>query len=278
MRLKNQTIIVTGASSGLGKAMANGFVSEGARVVCAALADGRLDDAVGDVSDGAGEAMGVPTDVRSWSEIQHLVKTTNDTYGPVDVLVNCAARRQGYISKAEERNPISDVPVDALDEILETNLRGVFLCSKAVLPEMLERDRGKLIHISSGAGADVGPNAGRRNKAPYAATKGGLEAFHDSLTLELKETGVQSIAFIPPRGGVHTEIKEAWGRDRSESTHHNPMVMAEPAVQLAAGRGEHGGRYEATADGDGFKPYSRFKGLVKVELCTSQQHLESNDR
>lgn len=257
MRLHNNTIVVTGASSGLGKAMANGFVGEGAQVVCASRTESRLHRAVEEISDGPGDAMAVPTDLRSWGEIQHLVETTQNTYGPVDVLVNNAALRQPYLDAITKRNPVVDVPVDVLDAILETNFRALFLCSKAVLPQMLDRDQGTLIHISSGAGCGQGADGGSPGRSPYAASKAGLESFHDSLSLELERTGVKSIAFRPPRGAVHTEIKGEQGADEDDSTYADPRVIAKPAVQLAGGEGENGGRYISTPDGEGFVTYSR---------------------
>lgn len=257
MRLKNHTVIVTGASSGLGKAMATEFVSEGANVACAARTEGRLEHTVTDMSGSAGEAIAVPTDIRSWDEITNLVETTRNTFGPVDLLVNNAAVRQGYMANATTRNPVVDVPVDVVDAILETNLRATMLCSKAVLPEMLDREQGILIHMSSTVGAGKEADGGSARRAPYAASKAGVESLHDSLTDELEGTGVKSIALIPPSGAVHTEIKEEWGANETDSAHADSSVIAKPAVQLAAGDGEHGGRYRATPDGEGFTTYSR---------------------
>jgi 3-oxoacyl-[acyl-carrier protein] reductase len=254
MRLNDKTVVVTGASSGLGKAMADAFVREGARVVYSSRSERRLTAAVDQILDenGGGEATVVPADVRSWDDVKQLVRRARDVYGDVDVFVNNAGVTQSKVTADHTSRPTQDVPITAWDAILNTNLRCAFLCTKAVLPEMRSRDSGRVIHISSGHGV-----AGRKNRAPYVASKFGLEGFHESLALELEDTGVDSIALRPPDGGVYTESSERYGRTRESYAHESPTVIAEAAVRLAAGDGENGGRYKATPDGEGFVDYSR---------------------
>lgn len=255
MRLANTTIVVTGASSGLGKAMAGTFVEEGANVVWSSRSRDRLDGAIDEATsqNPPGDATAITADVRSWDEIRRLVDATHDEYGWIDVFVNNAGVTQYMVDAENERKPVQDIPVESWDAILDTNLRGVFLCTKAALPEMLDRDEGRFVHVSSSHGSH-----GRANRSPYVSSKFGLEGFHESLTLELDDTGVDSIALRPPRGGVATESAiERGGRSRDSFTHESPDVIAEAAVRLAAGEGVNGGRYQATADGDGYTEYSR---------------------
>lgn len=254
MRLNGKTIVVTGASKGLGRAMADAFVSEGARVVYSSRSRDRLATAVDEITgeDSSGEAVAVSADVRSWDDIQQLVRRTNEVYGEIDVFVNNAGVLQYKVNADHTHRTVADIPITTWDTIIDTNLRGVFLCTKAVLPSMLTHDAGRLIHISSGHGT-----AGRAERAPYVASKFGLEGLHESLALELQETGVDSITLRPPGGGVYTESSKLIGRTPDDYPNKSPDVIAEPAVQLAAGEGENGGRYQATPDGKDYVEYSR---------------------
>lgn len=242
---------MTGGARGLGRAMSRAFASEGAYVVSADHDEDYLSDTVSELEEEFSHVLAVPTDVQVWDDVQRLVETTRDHYGEIDVWVNNAGVQQ-RTAGAEKRSPIVDVPVDIWDTVIETNLRGAFLCTKAVVPGMLERNAGRMIHISSGHGL-----AGRTNRAPYVASKFGLEGFHESLSLELAEAGVDSVAFRPPDGGVFTESSRVYGKTPSDYTHESPKIVAEAAVRLAAGEGENGGRYKATPDGEDYTRYVR---------------------
>ncbi len=250
MRLDERTIVVTGGSSGLGKAAADAFVSEGASVVVAGRTPERLDEAVASFS-GPGEARGVRADVRSWDDVSGLIEAAEDAFGPLDVLLNNAGVT-GYLVRESPESPgVQDVAVDTWRTVVETNLSGAFHCSKAALSRMVARDDGRLIHVSSGMGSH-----GRAGWAPYVASKHGLEGLAETIALEVEDTGVDSVVFRPPSGGVHTETRDRAGRTEEEFA-HEPAVVAEPLVQLAAGAGENGGRYVGTDDGEELEPYSR---------------------
>jgi 3-oxoacyl-[acyl-carrier protein] reductase len=254
MRLDNKTIVVTGASSGLGKAMAEAFVTEGAQVVYSSRSRDRLDEAIENISDDdpSGEAMAVPADVRSWDDVQQLVRRTTQVYGDIDVFVNNAGTLQSKVNPDRTHHVTQDVPITTWDTIIHTNLRGVFLCTKAVLPTMLSRDSGRVIHISSGHGI-----AGRAERSPYVASKFALEGLHESLALELQETDVETVTLRPPSGGVYTERSKLFGKTPEDYPHKSPDVIVEAAVRLAAGEGKSGGRYKATPDGEEYVTYTR---------------------
>ncbi|RQG87934.1 SDR family oxidoreductase [Natrarchaeobius halalkaliphilus] len=253
MRLRNRTVVVTGASNGLGKAIATACTEEGARVVCASRSAEKLDALAADLTERTdeGNAVAVPTDVRSWDDVRSLVAETTDRFGGIDVFVNNAGITQLNVAGEPSYRPVSDVPVDAWDAILETNLRGPFLCSKAALPGMKARGSGRLIHVSSGHGLRA-----RANRSPYVASKFGLEGLHETLTRELEETEIDSIALRPPNGGVYTERKGENETTKETYRHESPTVISETAVRLAADEGEHGGRYVANADGDSYSTYT----------------------
>jgi NAD(P)-dependent dehydrogenase (short-subunit alcohol dehydrogenase family) len=234
--------------------MADAFVREGANVVYASRTKERLDSVVESITDEgpSGDALAIQADVRSWSDVTDLVASAEMAFGSIDVFVNNAGINQLHVDCDGERRPVHEIPVESWDAVVETNLRGAFLGTRAVLPSMLSRDRGILIYVSSGHGI-----SGRANRSPYVASKFGLEGFHESLALELAETGVDSITLRPPDGGVYTQSSDEYGRSRDTYSHQDPAVIAEPAVQLAAGTGESSGRYIATPDGKEHREYSR---------------------
>lgn len=248
MRLEDKVIVVTGASRGIGKAMANAFVDEGASVACASRTEETLREAVEDINDGPGTAIAIPTDIRSESSIAELFEKTRSEFGPIDVLVNNAAVSQRNLVEGGHR-PIAEIPIDVWDTIIETNLRGTFICTQEALSEMLERDSGKIIHISSRGGERA-----KANRGAYAPSKFGIEALHEGLAKEISETGVSSVILRPPQGGTRSGMRT--GEDGAEYQ-YEPTVMAETAVRLALCEGENGGRYVPTSDGNDYIQWPR---------------------
>jgi 3-oxoacyl-[acyl-carrier protein] reductase len=243
MRLEDTAVVVTGAAHGIGRAMAGGFVREGARVAALDIDVAALTEAVAGF-DGAGQAKAFDVDVRDPTAIESVVERARRAHGPAEVLVNNAGVKQ--LTVTGEEHPTWAVDVDTWDTVVGTNLHGAFYCARAVLPAMLDRDAGRLIHVTSGHGRSA-----RVRRAPYVASKFGLEGFHRTLARELAATGVDSIAFAPPGGGVRT--READVVDDPSALAHDPAVVVEPAIQLVAGAGENGDRYQGTADGEGLE-------------------------
>ncbi|WP_380676140.1 SDR family oxidoreductase [Salinigranum sp. GCM10025319] len=227
MQLEDTVIIVTGASRGLGARMARAFVDHGASVVCSARTASTLEAFVDDL-DGPGSALSVPADVTSWDDAQRLAARTLDRYGRIDVLVNNAGvSDRGLLDGAEPT--VNELPVDVWETVLRTNLDGPFLCTKAVLPSMLDADAGRLVHMSSAMGLE-----GRARRSAYAASKFGLEGFHESLAAELEGTGVDSVVLEPGGWRRHERLLTgAVGRE--------PTVTAGPGGDRGAG-GSTGGR------------------------------------
>lgn len=239
MQIDDTVIVVTGASRGLGLEMARGYVDHGATVVCCARSEQRLERVVSELSE-RGSASAVVADVRSWHDARHLVSQAVNRQGGVDVLVNNAGVSERSVTGQDEL-PVTDLPVDVWETIIETNLHGPFYCTKAVLPVMLDASGGRIIHVASGMG-----QTGRSGRSVYAASKFGREGFHESLTAELAGTSVDSLV-LDPGGGVDTDgfsghMSESVREDRLDSS-----VIVQPAVALARGDGTHGGRYIATA-------------------------------
>ena len=243
MKLVNKVIIVTGAAAGLGEAMSVGFVKEGATVICGDIDRKELEKSVGKI-EGGGEAIPVVADVGNENDVERLIKISEE-FGGADVLVNNAGVKQ--LTLVGEEYSVAEVPLELWDEVINTNLRGCFLCTRAVLPGMFNRKSGRIIHVTSGHG-----KKGRVKRSPYVSSKFGAEGFHWTLSLELKNTPVDSLVFTPPPGGVRTN-EAAFVEDPLKNMNHDPDVIIKPMVKLASGEGRNGGRYRGKGDGEGYE-------------------------
>ena len=239
MRLTDTVAVVTGAASGLGEQFTRAFVDEGAAVVAVDKAADRLDETLASI-DGPGAVHGVAADVRDPESVEQTIEEVHGVFGEVTLLVNNAGVKQLTLGSEEHR--VQDIPVDLWNTVIDTNLGGTFLFTRGVLPALLDGDDGRVIHVTSGHG-----QKGRIGRAPYVASKHAVEGFHRTLALELDDTGVDSLLFTPPGGGVRT--REATFVDDPTSMDHDPSVVREPIVRLATGEGRNGGRYRGTPDG-----------------------------
>lgn len=241
MRLDGVTVVVTGAARGLGREMAKGFVGEGASVACVDVDRETLERTVRDL-EGPGEATAVVADVRSWESVRSMAGQVRRDHDAVDLLVNNAGVKQ--LTVTGDERPTWAVPVGTWDAVVDTNLRGSFLCVRAFVPAMVDRGAGRVITVTSGHG--VSPRARRSG---YVSSKFGQEGLARTLALELEGTGVDSLVFTPPGGGVRTG-EARYVEDPASFTHQDPGVVTEPAVRLAAGEGANGERYRGGADGE----------------------------
>jgi ketoreductase len=188
-----RVVLVTGATSGIGLAVARAFVERGDAVfLCARTADG-VAATVKELTDGGGEADGTVCDVRSGGDVRQLVEAAVERYGRIDVLVNNAGRNGGGVTAQ-----ISD---ELWYDVMDTNLNSVFLVTRAVLNAggMLDRGWGRIVNIAS-----TGGKQGVVLGAPYSASKHGVIGFTKALGLELAKTGVTVNAVCP--GYVETPM------------------------------------------------------------------------
>lgn len=179
MQLQDKVAVITGAGRGIGKAIAIAFANEGAKVVCV----GRTLSEIGEVADQT-QGRAVQCDVCLEEDIRNLMNETIKAFGRIDILVNNAG--------AVARLPVHELPIDDWDNVMNVNLRGVFLCTKYVLPSMLDQGSGCIINISSGAGV-VGPP----NRSAYAASKHGVMGFTKTLVAEYLGKGIRSHVILP---------------------------------------------------------------------------------
>jgi NAD(P)-dependent dehydrogenase (short-subunit alcohol dehydrogenase family) len=191
MPFEPKVAIVTGASRGIGRATAIALARRGVSVALAARSAEALADVDREIRRLGGRALPVPTDVSDDAAVGTLVRDTSRALGPVDLLVNNA----GVV----ERRPLVDTDPEIWERILGVNLTGAFLCTRAVLPSMLERGRGRIVNVSSISG-----KVGTPLLAAYCASKWGLLGLALASAEELKPKGIQVFSVCP--GSVNTEM------------------------------------------------------------------------
>lgn len=178
-KLEDRVAIVTGAGRGIGRAIAIAFAKEGAKVVCSARSQAEIDAVASEVG-----GIAIRCDVADEADIQQLMASTVEQFGRIDMLVNNAG--------AVARLPTHELPTEDWDNVINVNLRGVFLCTKYALPTMLEQGSGCIINISSGAGV-VGPP----NRSAYAASKHGVMGLTKTLVAEYLHQGIRAHVLLP---------------------------------------------------------------------------------
>lgn len=168
MRLEDKVAIITGGGHGLGRAYAKRFAEEGARVVIADV-DGDAGESVAqEVTRSGGSGWARTTDVARYDSVEGLVQETLDRFGRIDVLLNNAAI---YVTRKLWMGSVEDCPLEEWDRVLEVNLKGVFLCCRAVIPVMKRQRSGKIVNIASGTFFN-----GSSNMPHYTSSKGGVVA------------------------------------------------------------------------------------------------------
>ncbi len=188
-RLQDRVIIVTGGAHGIGRAYCQGLAREGARVVVADLDDGGGDELARALSKEGHDALAIRTDVAEPADTEQMARATLDRFGRIDGLINNAALFQ---RPAMSRVPFEQIPVEEWDRLMAVNLRGIFLCCRAVVPAMKRQQSGKIVNISSGTVFYGAPNA-----AHYVTSKAGVIGLTRSLARELGAHNINVNAIAP---------------------------------------------------------------------------------
>jgi 2-dehydro-3-deoxy-D-gluconate 5-dehydrogenase len=197
--LTGKVAVVTGGNGGIGYGIARGLAQAGAHIVIAARRPEKNAQAVAALQEIGVQSLSVVTDVQDEASVQAMVQAAVGTFGAVDILVNNAGIN---IRKAPQ-----DYTLAEWQEVLNTNLTGVFLCSRAVYPDMARAGGGKIINIGSMTsifGSNVSP--------AYGATKGGVVQFTKSLALFWAKDNIQVNALLP--GWIHTDLTASASSER----------------------------------------------------------------
>ena len=221
--MKDQIAVVTGASTGIGKAIALKFADEGAVVVLTARNLEKLHAVQREIESKGQRAAVIPAELRNAEAVQNLIAQTLARYGRIDCLVNNAG-----ISK---EMMLYEMPMEVWDEILGINLRAVVLCTKAVLPTMIAQKGGNIVNIASAAGV-----RGLPGSTAYSASKAAVIALGQSLGDEVRPFGIRVNTVCP--GPVDTEMfKKSAKRDyilKQGGDVFEPETMANAVLFLAS--------------------------------------------
>ena len=237
-RLDGKTVIVTGASRGIGAEIARLFAEEGGRVACVARTlregdhplEGSLEHTVETIRKAGGEAIPIAADISEYEQCVRAVEEARKAFGPIDVLVNNAALTY-FI-------PIKDYPISKWHRSIAVNFHAPFYLSQLVLQDMLPRKSGAIVNISSGAA--IGPGRGPypenigRGGTLYGAEKAALERFTQGLASEVYHDGVSVTCVspsqvVPTPGTVFHHLVTGMDDPRGEP----PILMAKAALLLA---------------------------------------------
>lgn len=200
MKLKDKVAIITGSSKGLGKVFAERFSEEGAKVTVV----GTDFDAAKTVADGiiakGGEAIAIRVDVSDEKNVEEMVQKTIEKFGKIDILVNNAGIMLTVLDKPMKA--FYEYTVEEWDRVMGVNVRGYWLCSKAVFPQMKKQGSGKIVNISSCAAYSGIPFPW----APYITSKGAILSFTKTIARELGPLNINVNGVAP--GMTHTETVE----------------------------------------------------------------------
>ncbi|MGE7693462.1 3-oxoacyl-[acyl-carrier-protein] reductase [Lysinibacillus sp. NPDC094177] len=198
-KLEGKVAVVTGASRGIGRAIAFKLADEGAKVVVNySGSQAKAEEVVASIQENGGEAIAVQASVSKTEEVTALMDAAVKTFGSLDILVNNAGiTRDNLLMRMKE---------DEWDDVLETNLKGVFLCTKAVTRQMMKQRAGRIINISSIVG--VAGNAGQAN---YVAAKAGVIGLTKTTAKELASRNILVNAIAP--GFIETEMTDQLPED-----------------------------------------------------------------
>ncbi len=210
--------MITGASRGLGRALALAFAREGVSLVLNSRSEDSLEPVAGEAEETGAEVLAIPADVSVGVEVERLVDESVRRFGRIDVLVNNA----GVLGP---RVPIEEYPEDEWHKVLDANLTAPFLLTRTVIPHMSEG--GSIINMTSGVSVE-----GRAEWGAYSVSKFGMEGLTQILAAELKDRGIRVNSVDP--GGMRTEMRAAAYPDEDPTTRITPEENTDVFLYLAS--------------------------------------------
>src|SRR5687767_8156655 len=228
---EGKVVMVTGASQGLGRALALAFAREGANLAINARSEGSIAPVAEEIEDAGAEVLAFAADVSNSADVERMVGETVGRFGKIDVLVNNA----GLLGP---RVGLEEYPEDAWREVIDANLTGPFMVSKAVIPHLPEG--GSVINVVSGVSVE-----GRTEWGAYAVSKFGIEGLTQILAAELRRRGIRVNAVDP--GGMRTEMRAAAYPEEDPATRITPEENTAVFLYLASDRSKDvtGERFKA---------------------------------
>jgi 3-oxoacyl-[acyl-carrier protein] reductase len=224
MRLQNKVTIITGAAHGIGKAYARRFAEEGAHVVIADI-DAQGGEATAKaLLDAGASAWARTTNVTSYSSVEGLMRETLDKFGKIDVLLNNAAI---YVTQKLWKGPVEELALEEWDRVIEVNLKGVFLCSKAAIPIMKRQRQGKIINIASGTFF-----SGSGNMPHYTTAKGGVVALTRVMARQLGDWNINVNCMTPGSTMSEENVTDDVRAKRSEGVNKRAFKRIETPADI----------------------------------------------
>lgn len=229
--LDGKVALITGASQGLGKALALAYAEAGAKIVINSRSEGSIEPVAEEVESKGAEVLSVAADVSDSKDARRLVDAAVERFGRIDVLVNNA----GVLGP---RVTIEEFPEDEWRKVIDANLTGPYLVAKAAIPYMSEG--ASIINLVSGVSVE-----GRAEWGAYSVSKFGIEGLSQILAAELKERGIRSNAVDP--GGMRTDMRAAAYPEEDPSTRITPEENTDVFLYLASdeSKGVTGERFKA---------------------------------
>jgi NAD(P)-dependent dehydrogenase (short-subunit alcohol dehydrogenase family) len=207
-KLDGKVAIVTGGGSGIGKGIAQGLAMEGCNVVISGRGTKRLTEAAGQIVTSGGKVVPVPADVSDEEQVTMLFRRTMELFGRLDVLVNNAGLVHG--------GPLDELATEVWDQVIATNLRGPFLCTREAMRVMKKHGGGRIINIGS-----ISAQRPRMNSGPYSVSKFGIWGLTIVTALEGREFGIAASCLHP--GNVRIE----------DHPYTGPVPASEPKMKVA---------------------------------------------
>ena len=219
IELKDKVAIVTGAGQGIGKSIALEFAKAGAKVVLAEIREDTTERVRKEIEGMGKEVLAVRTDVSRWVDVEGMVKKTMGRFGRIDILVNNAgiAPKRMIPGQGGVRISFSEMDDEHWDSVMNTNLKGVFYCCKAVIPFLIKQRSGKIVNISSVTGLTGG--AGSPASAAYCASKAGVICLTKVLARELAQYNINVNNVAP--AGILTDLSGASSPETLEGIRRN---------------------------------------------------------
>lgn len=211
MRLENRIAIITGATTGIGRATSVLFCSEGSKVVVVGRREDEGRETVRLAEKAGGEAIFIKADVSQATQVEEMVTKTISNFGKIDILFNNAG-----INPEPARKSLIECPEEIWDRVMEVNLKGVYLASKYVIPHMIRNKGGSIINMGSCYG-----HAGVRNRCVYSASKGGVITLTKSMAIDYAHYNLRVNCISPAI--IETDI----AKNILDEARRNPEVWKE---------------------------------------------------